>query len=372
LDHDHEHSHDDAHEAFPRRLLASMIAGAGERSSLRERVQVLAIALGLALVALALPTQTLLVEGPELVEGSSHGAWLSVHLALTPIARLLALLPRIQIEHAWFIVSALAWGGSGVACWKMLARHGIATRAGVLAAAVVLASPVAWFSGTMPGPSAPALLGAFLVFGRLLEATREPDRRDLDRAIATTWGLAMLLDIRALWLAPAILMQSAQAARATKQGSARVFERGVALGRPLATWLVLAGIGVAILHTDPNGLPFFERVLGTLAGRGPGVSGSLWLLIFGLGTAAFGFVALLMPPAQPEESRPPIWIAGWCVAPMLAPLLLGRVDWSGVAISFVPPVALGVASWFAERDWMVLARHGSLLLAGQVAIGWGF
>ncbi len=372
MDRDHEHSHDDAHEAFPRRLIASMIAGASDRSLLRERIQALAIALGLALVALALPTTTLLLEGPELVEGSSHGAWISVHLALTPIARFLALLPRIQIEQAWFIVSALAWGASGVACWKMLARHGIATRAAVLAGLSVLASPVAWFSGTMPGPSAPGLLGAFLVFGRLLEATREPERRDLDRAIATTWGIAMLLDIRTVWLAPAILMQSAQAAKATKQGSARVFERGVALGRPVIAWLVAAAIAVTLLHSEPAGFAFFQRVLGTIVGRGLGFSGSLWLVVFGLGAAAFGFVALLMPPSQPEESRPPIWIAVWCAAPMLAPLVFGRVDWTSVAISLVPPAALGLASWFSDRDWIVLARHGSLLLAGQLAIGWGF
>ncbi|MCC6409157.1 MAG: hypothetical protein IT453_18505 [Planctomycetes bacterium] len=365
-EHDLEH---EASEAFPRRLLASIVAGDELQSRARARWQAVCLAIGLAVLALAFPTRVLMGDGPEFVRACDSGAWVVVHLALAPLARLVALLPGLGIEQGWFVISALSWGVCAVASWKSLVRFGSRARAALVAALVTLGAPAAWLSATLPGGAAPGLLGAWLVFGSLLDAQHQPDREHRHRKVALAFGLALLLDVRALTYAPAILAEAWSTARERREGSERVVRRAIALVVALAAFVAVFAFAAFVLPSSPEGWGFVGRALDGLAGRGPGGIGSLWLALFGVGTAAAGLVVLARKPLDAEERRPPVWIAVWCVAPLVLPILYWNIDAHAVLAAFLPPAALGLASWLANYDWKALVQYTTLLVAGQFAVG---
>jgi hypothetical protein len=366
----HEHAHDEA-EAFPRRLLASLIAGGEERSRARARWQSVCVGLGIAALALAFPTRALVGDGPEFVRACDSGAWVVVHLALAPLARLLALC-GLGIEQAWFVLSAVSAGVCAVAAWKSLVRHGARARAALIAAAIALGAPAAWFAATLPGAAAPGMLGAWLVFGALLDAQREPEREDRHRKLALALFLALLLDVRAIVYVPAILVEAWSTGRARDDGPGKLVRRALALVPAVAVFAGLFALAAFALPSAPAGFAFVERAFDGLLGRGPGGIGSLWLAICGVGTAAFGLVVLVLPPVDREERRPPLWIAVWCVAPLVLPALNWAIDAKAVACALLPPAALGLASWLGDREWSDALRNAALFLAGQAAVGFGF
>ncbi|MCE9594033.1 MAG: hypothetical protein K8S98_07565 [Planctomycetes bacterium] len=367
---DAEHQHGEG-DLFPRRLLASLVADDEVRSRARARWQAVFLAGGLALLALAFPTRTLIGDGPEFVNACDTGAWFVVHLALAPLARLVALLPGIDIEQGWFVISAVAWGACVVACWKSLVRHGSRARAALIAALVTLGAPAAWLAATLPGSAAPGLLGAWMVFGALLDASRDPERPHRHRGVAIAFGLALLLDVRAVVYVPAILAEAWFTAREREEDTTRVFQRAFALAQPLVLFTALFLVVAFLLPSSPENARFVARALSGLTGRGPGGYGTLWLTLFGVGTAAFGLLVLVLPPLDAEEKRPPLWVAIWCAAPLLLPIAFWNVDAKAVMVAMLPPAALGLASWFADRDLKSLVQYASLFVIGQIAVGWG-
>lgn len=368
-------AHDDAHdeqEAFPRRLLATLVADDEGASRARARWQAVFLAFGLAILALAFPTRALIGDGPDFVRACDGGAWFVVHLALAPLARIVAWLPWLGIEQAWFVLSAACWSVCAIASWKSLVRYGARARAALIAACVTLGAPAAWLAATLPGGAAPGLLGAWLVFGSLLDAAREPERAARHKKVALAFGLALLLDVRALAYLPAIVAEAWSTGRERGEARRRVELRAVAVLAPLGLLAAAFALVAFALPSDPSGGAFLGRAFDVLTGRGPGGIGSLWLALFGLGTAAFGLLVLVLRPVDAEEARPPVWIAVWCVGPLVLPILTWNIDAKAVLVALLPPAALGLASWFANREWKELVRYAVLFVAGQFAIGFGF
>ncbi|MEO6711642.1 MAG: hypothetical protein ABI054_14285, partial [Planctomycetota bacterium] len=110
IGHDHG-GEQDTSEAFPRVAVRDLV-GQSLVGGQREMWQDLAVMLGLTFLALALPMTRLLGSGPALVQSTERGEWFSMYVVLQPVTHLIALLPSVGAERAWYLVAAGCWGAA--------------------------------------------------------------------------------------------------------------------------------------------------------------------------------------------------------------------------------------------------------------------
>ncbi|MBK7878502.1 MAG: hypothetical protein IPJ77_22835 [Planctomycetes bacterium] len=342
------HSHESAptspspHDAFPRHATVDEVARALGRRERLERAQVLLLALGLTLVALALPTQALFGQSVALVDATARGVGLdALHLIPCALARALVATTGVDAERAWFALSALAFGLTLVPLVRIARAREWEHGPALAAALLVLCAPVVLVAGTVPDASAFRLLGAAFFCSELVRRPRAGDHAGLaalresgPHRRAFAWFVASLFHVGNAWTWPALL-----AAELRKPGPGETARRGRVEALAAAT---LAFVLVfALAHRDVGrALHAAQRALlaGGSGGPGPIVAWTtLWLPA--LGAAGVGLAAWLAGVAR----------GGWKREPELA--LLALVPWAAQTVG-------GAVDW--ELPWVELAPLGLL------------
>jgi len=159
-------------EAFPREETTELVGEALRVERRRAWIQDLLIALALALLALGLPTERLLVKAPSFVS-----------------------------ERTGFLASGIAFATGWLVLARAARRNGWESGAALRASFAAAALPPVLLAGTTPGSSALAWLG-----GCLAAALATVEARRLVRALG--WSAAILCVAAALpsgWLSSAAL-----------------------------------------------------------------------------------------------------------------------------------------------------------------------
>ena len=255
---------------------------------------------------------------------------------------------------------------------------GVSRLASSAATLLVMFSPVASLSATLPGPSAAAFLGSAILFQRLLAPTSESDRTGNARGILGVWFLVCLLNLSSVLLLPAVLWRL-MAADDSPAGAAPAARKKAMLGAAVALVGIVGLLALAALLS-----PASSRGLGRAArsavecglGRSSqGTLGSLtWLVVLApaLGVALLGLLELLRRPASAGESRPPAWLWAFTIVPISVQLLFGRPSLETAGWALGPALALGLASWCTrtlDRDNL---RPILVLIGCQMALTVGF
>jgi len=369
---DHDHG---AGEAFPRLRVRDLIGARFSAEEQRERWQTVCLSLGLMLMALALPTEQLLGEGPSLVEATDRGQWTSGQPLLQPLARLLSLLPGRGAARAGLLIAAACWAACYPVLLGMLSALGLPRLAAGAATLAVMLSPAAQLCATLPGPSAAAMLGTAILLRHLWGTpthTEVGPRRTLG-----VWFAVCLLHTSLVLLLPAVLVRllcrEPGAAVGTGAQRSQVW-RGAAAG----LLLLLALLGLASLGR-PAGMDFLgfwarvrDSLLGSASHGGP--SRLTWCLVLGptLGVGLLGLVELLRKPRAETESRPPTWLWVFVAVPLLLPAVHGRPSLEQAAWTLSPALALGLASWFSRLIERRRTRLIGILLVAQVILSLSF
>lgn len=221
----HAHEEDDGHAAFPRRATAEAIASELGKSERRGRLQVGLVALGFALVALALPTEALFGQSVATVAATAHargtaGALVSTttrtpehdaasipatarvgepdrvdvsapaanarvegpHVVPELLARALVAF-GIAPEPAWFVLAAFAFAFACLPLVRIARDRGWEHGPAFAAASLALAAPVVLVASTTPDASAFRLLGASLACAALVRGIAR-ERTDVAHAHA--------------------------------------------------------------------------------------------------------------------------------------------------------------------------------------------
>lgn len=171
---------------FPRHLTQQMIAQRGRRSAARSGGGVLALGLGLTLLALAFPDESLSRRELAILD-SEPGA------RFTPFRGLVSLVHTLgpwSFEQAAFLLSAMLHG----ACLPLMVRLGkiVGVSRGVATgvALAILLTPAGWDAATSPGPLALELFVATGLFAALWKLRERDDGRA--RLTAGAWGLGLV------------------------------------------------------------------------------------------------------------------------------------------------------------------------------------
>lgn len=359
-----------AGEAFPRMAVRDLVGTSLVTSRRRELLQDSAIATGLALLALALPTERLFGDGPGLVQATSRGEWLSANVLLSPLAQVLSRLPAIGAERAWFLIAALCWAATYPVLSRMCIALGMSRTAACTAALLVLVSPLGFLSATLPGPSAALLLGSALLLESLLI---DGDRGAAGKRVMGplgTWFAVCLLDPNLLMLLPAVVWKGVSTRRAgLLETSAKV-----SLGLVVISGLFFVGLAA---HPPgdraPSVLQALElKLLGSGSGGAPDSLTFLIVLAPLIGVGVIGLVELLRRPTGQGEAALPGWALALVGLPLGVKLIGGSPNLDTGAWAFGPLTALGIASLLdrgkPERRMMVI----SSLFASQIALSCGF
>ena len=317
---------------FPRELTTDLVSRS-ENPGPRGRWQLLALALGLVVVALGLPLGRLWAEGAYVGRLEHlHGV---DHLPLGLSHRLLD--GFLRSEAAAFLLSATGLGAAFLGLVHLFRTVGFDRGIALLSAGILCLSPVTWMGATLPVATAWGLLGSALI---LAEAFRcERDRRRTRRWL----GLLLLLG---WWLRPeCIFLAPAAAAAGGKSTRVRL-------------WLVGLLLIAASFRELDLGLPGDPReLLPRLA----------WPLL-GIGVGWFGLYSLLRGRRAEEESPPPAWLGvallGWLAATLLGDLSAG---------SCVGPLAavagLGLADLLQRQEDEASSRGLALVLVALQLTG---
>lgn len=348
--------HDPVHAApFVPEQLHELLGDAEAARARRQRAQAWLIGIGLAILALGLPSERLWGD-MALVRMTAGNGETSTGI-LFPLAALLTRLAGTGAEQTCFLLSALAYGLLVPALRRLLVvigfDHSIAMAATVLAAM----TPALLIGASLPLDHAAGALGATLLLTTLFQPRTRVTMGYQWRAL-TLFFLAFLLRPENVLLLPAVVW-------------AVVRQAGRARG-PLAgiTVSVAALFAVSILVTG-RADAFWDTVL---AGREPSWSGlGPWLVFvsLGLGASLFGLYALLLDRRLPEETPAPKWMVPWCLV-ALAPVAGGSASAGPVAAFLVPAAAVGLADWLTRRGREDLLRRALLVaVCSQLALALG-
>ncbi len=370
---DHGHA---SHDPFPRLAVRNLIGDNLRANRRRELWQAWALTLGLVFMALALPTTRLLGDGLAPVQWSDRGAWFSTYLALQPIARLLEFLPSMGAERAWFLIAALCWAGSFLVLSRMAIALGVPRLVAAFSALLVLTSPLGFLSGTLPGPSAAALLGSAILFWALLDPTdrRAGGKRRL-HPLSVWFGVCLLNPVLVLFL-PAVVWSLISPRESRSMGWS---ERARVIGGAVLALAVLAALLTATAALGQTNLDLVSMAHGfELMLLGTGSTGApdsvTWLLVLApaIGVGVVGLIELFRRPSERTESVPPTWIVAFVGVPLVIRLLGGTPSLETGAWVLGPVVVLGLASFFGRmherRHWSAMVG----LLAVQLILTGGF
>ena len=318
---------------FPRHLTQRMIAEREGRAGARSMLGLLALGAGLAMLALALPDESL--RPRELAALDVEGRSPSVHHGL--VLTVWALGPW-RFEQAAFLLSALLYG----ACLPLLVRLGqavgVSRSVAIGVSLVVLLTPAGWDAATSPGPLALELLleiGLFSALWRLRE-----DDGPLARVRIGLWGLALVF---------------------TALGSAS-FSGGLLAPGGLA-WLVgglgLGWAGLAALLVQPRN---------ESEERPPA-----WLLLWAGGFLLLALRGWLLPLRELDllHLLPLAALGGFDLVGRRIEELRGWELPAAVAASLPLLLAAGVLRPDPDRDWREQARavleYGDILVTSSPA-----
>ena len=330
--------HTGSNEAlFPRELTTDLVARA-EDPGARGTWQLLALAAGLAVLALGMPLERLWAEGQHvarLEDGFAHPLPALLHRGLTSFLR---------SEAAAFVLSALALALQ-VFLWVRLVTYvGFERGTGLAVAVLTAATPLVALGARLALATSGALVGALLVVDQAFRVERE---RGASRArLAVALGVAWALAPENALLAPAAAMAAGRAWRTPL----------LALGASLTGLAFLTG-GLEL----PAARELSWRVGGPILGLGAG-----WL----------GLASLRAGRRPEEESPPPRWL-GYAAASAIPASLIA--SWSaGLASSALLVVAgVGLADLVQRQQDRAGARGLVVLLllvqlAASAAIQWGW
>lgn len=345
----------DAGEAFPRHAVRDLVGAGLANEARRDRLQTAIVALGLALIALALPTTRLMGEGPALVQWTRHDIGSPEHLLLSPLARALAWIPGLGPESAWFLISAMAWAAAFAAMAAIARQAGMPRLPALAGAWLVAVSPLGFTLGTLPGPSSAAMLGATVLFGVLLRSAAAGQRveREPGPSPFLVWFAVSLLHAGLLLLLPAVVWQQWRAASQRGTRRLRVLAEGA------AALAILIGLAWLVAALSPGGAGARETLAGlwrTLSARASldAPVGLTWALILlpSFGVSVLGVVGLWSSADAQETPRPPLWIALFGGFPIALQWLAGSPGFDTAVWALGPALSLGLAHWFArEREW---------------------
>lgn len=351
--HAHEHAEtphaDGAPDAdvFPRHATAELVAAELAARARRERWQGPLIALGLALVALAFPTQALFGQTVAFV-GHTESGELSAS-ALLPSAFGLALTQwtSLPVEPVLFALSALAFGLTALPLLALARERGWERGPALTATLLALSAPVALVAGTLASPAAFALLGAALFFAALQRERATPLFR------AAIWVLACTLHAQLAWTWPALLV------RAPQDTSSATRRWCTALAAPAVFFFSCAGAH-ALTHDLASVRPHLQRELLAGGSGGPGPFVAWWTLwLPALGASGLGLVALGVQLVRARAWRRELALVLFALVPLAALSLGGSLDWEIPWLWLVPPGALGLLELVQladERGRGALAR----------------
>ena len=346
-------------QSYPREELVELVNRAQRAARLRGHLQVWALGLGLALLALGLSSERLWgsMELPRMVAGSGGGLSYGLVFPLATGLRSFGLDP----EQACFLVSALAYGLCLPALVSLLGMIGFQRGVSLWAALATLLSGLAWLGSTQPGDLAPGVLGATLLMLNLFRVGERIPGEYLWR-VSLAFILAFFMRPENLLLFPAAawaLIQHRSPHRLGGATGAVVFSMLIAV----CLWILL----------DPGGEESSVQHLldNLLAGRGGGLDQAPhWLLVGvgGLGVGWLGIHGLLFGRRLPQESPPPSWVVPWCLV-ALAPVVAGRTDFGPAGGFLLPAAAVGLADWLSRREQSPVGLGmGSVLLLPQALI----
>lgn len=327
------------------------------------------------LLALAVPTERLLGDGPALVSATERGTWFSLHLALQPLARLLSLWPSIGAERAWFLIAAACWAATYPVLSRLSLSLGLSRLASCVSALLLLASPIATLSATLPGPSAPALLGSAILFSSLIRSAGRDTETERSMGPIGTWFAVCMLDPNLVLLLPAVIWNGLAppgAERCASTRRSRVLLTSatglVALGA-----LVLVGARVELSSAEISLLwrALWLKLLGTGSVGAPDSLTWLFVLLPALGVGVVGLIELFRRPTDSTESAPPTWIVAFAGVPLGLKLLGGSPNLDLAAWVLSPLIAVGLASFLAriqeERLWKTILVFSGVQIAVNLA-----
>lgn len=373
------HAHaGEAGEAFPRVLLGGLVAGQLRREQARARWQTLFMTVGLALLALGLPTTRLLGEGPGIVRLTAGDAWVHVHLALMPVVKALSFLPGLGAERAWFLVAALCWAATYPVLQRTCRELGASRFTAMVSALVTLAAPVVWLAGTLPGPSAPGFLASAVLMRALLGPWRSEHAQARPLAaerLPLVWLGASLINLTLVLLYPAVAWAVLRSQRAEREDPSMKWG---AIGRVLQAPAVLAaGFALAawLLPTTFDGRDFLRRGWYLITGNAEqpisNILAYALILAPSLGVGVVGLWHLAQSPrgAGDGGTRGPSWIWIWCLFPFAVQALLGRPNLDLATLVLAPILTLGLADWLGRIDAASgLGRRYRLLVFSQAVV----
>jgi len=361
---------------FPRHTTRDLVESREDQLRMRLPLAGLALAVGVTLCALGLPTERLMGPGPALIDRLAEGGWSSSRALYLPLAQLVDALPRVSPEPAGFLFAALGLGALAALLWRLGERLEAAPQARWMTALLVLGTPLVWTAGTSAGPEVLGALGSLYAFSALALPGRA---RGLRAGLG--WGFAAGMAPLYLWCLPAAAWGLARGRSAGRDGSgaarstgstgrAVLLGAGWALGWALA-WLAVTAAAKQLSGTDPRGWLSLARDLGREAlagGGGPQDADWLWIAVPAFGASLLGLLGLVIRGADGE--RAPAWIFAWCLTPALGLGLSGRTDWELSGLWMLGPLALGGYRLFAARPrWS--GRLATLTLAGVMLASTG-
>lgn len=362
---------EDPRQGFPKYLVRDLVAQNLDSEERRLRAQLWIFALGMALLALAMPTEHLLGDGMRRIDrlARDQASWSDPWAA---VLRLLAQLPGFSLEQAGFLAAALGWGACFLGLARLGGRLGLERGWALSMGLLVCGAPALVLAGTLPGQESWVGALAIALFTCLLGPVDRPGKPRI--GIAILLGLGLLgLDWRSLVLLPACTLAVDRArgrVLAPFRGPAadererapievrRAPKAAMTFGLLGLEIVVIAGMMLTITRApDPvtrelgaASIPLGNALLSALAG------GALLVL---------GVLALTLAPGDEGESRPPLWIGVWAGGGVL--LLLDPRD-QLLAWALLAPAALaGIAHGFARLEARTVWKLALPLLAMQLA-----
>ncbi len=346
-----EHAHA---EEFPREETVELIGAALESERRRWRIQVALVSLGVTALVLGLPTRSLFGYRMLEIWPTERGEWTGLHLLPALVARALTALTHWRAYQSWYLVSALAAGGTTAVLLTMARRHGVAPLRAIALTLVTVAIPMAWLAATIPNATACETFGVVLLFDAL---DRERGEHWTRRA-TLCWYLAALLHAWNVYLWPAFAIALVMRRRSNAL---------IAIAA-LGAWIATV-TGAWWLEHDAVGWPSWlatswrAMLASGSGGYGPLLAWSLaWIVVMGVGSIGilrFAYVAI-----RQRTRRPPVWMFAFAILPLAILGLGGDVTFDVPWLWLVPIAFLGLLDFERVPLWTL----GLLAVGGVVLV----
>lgn len=347
----------DGADPFPRDAVTEMVGRAEEKRERREALQAWALGLGLAIVALGVPSERLwgdmlFVRQVAELGHPSFGV-------LAPLARGIAAITPLSPERVCYLISALCFGLCLPALRSTLRSIGFPHGVSLAAASIVVVSPGLWLGATLPLDLMPGVLASTLLARTLF-------RTDQKTKYGYQWRATLMLFLAFLLRAESLLLLPAVALAISSHSSKRNEPRWMSAFMLLVVMVVSVNI---LVGSQEGG---WNRLFTELLGGGRPSLGALpmWIVWYValLGAGAFGVYVLLLGQRTPEELPPPRWVVPWCVM-ALVPVVGGSLSAGPAGGYLAPMAAIGIADGLFRIERRAVAEKLAVgLMITQLAL----